>query len=280
VTNTGAETNPATELRMRFASAAVLIVAAVFALVGGTVVFALLVAVFAILALMEWHRLVNAGRPGWEALPAALTVLGVVALALSGVAWTWGLLLIVIGALVTAAAAAGRHSWVLWHSVGVVYVGIPALALITLRATPDIEGGGLVVGGVFVAVWTADTCALFVGRLLGGPRLAPKLSPKKTWSGLIGGIVLAGVAEAIYVTIVGGSPLFGAVFGIFIGIVANFGDLFESWVKRVFHTKNSGNLIPGHGGMLDRVDSLLFAAPAAAAFLFFSGHNSLVGAHL
>ncbi len=73
---------------------------------------------------------------------------------------------------------------------------------------------------------------------------------------------------------------FGALFGIYLGVAANGGDLFESWVKRVFQTKNSGNLIPGHGGMLDRVDSLLFAAPAAAALLLVLGADSLFGADL
>ena len=263
---------------MRLASALVLIAAAILALLGGPLAFALLVGTFAIIALVEWHRLVNAGRPGWEALPAALTIVAIVWLVLTGADWIWAFAVMFVGALLTAAAAAGQHSWVLWHSVGVIYIGIPVLALIALRQQPDI--GGLVVGGVFVGVWTADSGALFVGRLLGGPRLAPQLSPKKTWAGFIGGIVLAAVAEALYVAFFGGAPLLGAAFGFFIGVVATCGDLFESWVKRVFQMKNSGNLIPGHGGMLDRVDSLLFAAPAAVAFLFVSGSNSLFGANL
>jgi phosphatidate cytidylyltransferase len=169
---------------------------------------------------------------------------------------------------------------VLWHAVGVIYIGITVLALMLLRARLGSENfidGRLIVGGVFAAVWTADTGALFVGRLLGGPRLAPVLSPKKTWAGLLGGVILAGLAETIYVAVIGGPVLLGGVFGVFLGVAANGGDLFESWVKRVFQTKNSGNLIPGHGGMLDRIDSLLLAAPAAVAFLFLFGDSSLFG---
>ena len=104
--------------------------------------------------------------------------------------------------------------------------------------------------------------------------------PKKTWAGLLGGVALAGLAELLYFAAVGGPIGFGILFGIFLGIAANCGDLFESWVKRVFQTKNSGNLIPGHGGMLDRVDSLLFAAPAAAVLMLILGSDSLFGADL
>ena len=191
--------------------------------------------------------------------------------------------MIFFGAGAAALVAVGRGTWVLWHAVGVVYISVAVLALMVLREGPDYYGivdGRLIVGGVFAAVWAADTGALFVGRYFGGPRLAPQLSPKKTWAGLLGGVVLAGLAELIYIAIVGGPIWLGGLFGVFLGLAANCGDLFESWVKRVFQTKNSGNLIPGHGGMLDRVDSLLFAAPAAAAFLLVLGSDSLFGTDL
>jgi phosphatidate cytidylyltransferase len=130
-----------------------------------------------------------------------------------------------------------------------------------------------------VAVWAADTAALFVGRMVGGPRLAPVLSPNKTWAGFAGGLVAAALAEAAYFAVVAaynGTAVTAelgqyAFFGLFLGVMAACGDLFESWVKRQFRAKNTGTLIPGHGGMLDRIDSLLFAAPAAAAFLFITG---------
>jgi phosphatidate cytidylyltransferase len=117
--------------------------------------------------------------------------------------------------------------------------------------------------------------------MVGGPRLAPALSPNKTWSGFVGGLIAAALAEAAYFAVValynGTSPatdLGGyAMFGLFLGVMAAFGDLFESWVKRQFRAKNTGTLIPGHGGMLERIDSLLFAARAAAAFLFLSGEG-------
>jgi phosphatidate cytidylyltransferase len=268
---------------MRVASGAVLIAAVVLALVGGALIFALLIAVCAIAALHEWHRLVNGGKAAWEALPAAMTIIAIVGLSISHSALGWPLAVIVAGAGTAALVAAGRGKWVLWHAVGVVYIGAAVLALMVLREGPDYDGlvdGRIIVGGVFAAVWTADTGALFVGRYFGGPRLAPQLSPKKTWAGLFGGVALAGLAELTYIAVVGGPIWLGGLFGVFLGIAANCGDLFESWVKRVFQTKNSGNLIPGHGGMLDRVDSLLFAAPAAAAFLLVLGSDSLFGTDL
>jgi phosphatidate cytidylyltransferase len=271
------------ELRMRVASGAVLIAVVVLALIGGALIFAILIAACAIAALHEWHRLVNGGSAAWEAVPAAFTIVAIAALSISQAALGWTLAVIAAGAGVTALVAAGRGSWVLWHTVGVFYIGVAVLALMVLRDGPGYGAsidGRLVLGGVFAAVWAADTGALFVGRYLGGPRLAPQLSPKKTWAGLIGGVALAGLAELIYFAMLGGPTGFGALFGIFLGIAANCGDLFESWVKRVFQTKNSGNLIPGHGGMLDRVDSLLIAAPAAAAFLLILGGDSLFGADL
>jgi phosphatidate cytidylyltransferase len=271
---------PPTELRTRVASGAVLIAVVVLAVLGGSWVFALLIVVGALAALHEWHRLVNGGSAALEAVPAVLTMIVAVGLLLTDSALLWSFAVLVLGAGTAALVAVKRGSWVLWHAVGVVYIGVAVLALIMMREGLFLSGvvdGRVIVGGVFAAVWAADTSALFVGRLLGGPRLAPQLSPKKTWAGLIGGIVLAGIAEFIYVAIIGGPLWLGGLFGVYLGVAANCGDLFESWVKRVFQTKNSGNLIPGHGGMLDRVDSLLFAAPAGAAFLFILGNVSPFG---
>jgi phosphatidate cytidylyltransferase len=269
------------ELRMRLASGAVLIAAVVLAIYGGAIFFAMLIVAVAIATLHEWHRLVNGGHAALEAVPAALTMAVIVVLVLMDFTLMWSLIVLISGAGAAALVAVRRGSWVLWHAVGVAYIGVTVIAFMMMReglANTDLVDGRVIVGGVFTAVWAADTGALFVGRFLGGPRLAPQLSPKKTWAGLLGGVFLAGLAELIYVAIVGGPIWLGFLFGVFLGLAANCGDLFESWVKRVFQTKNSGNLIPGHGGMLDRVDSLLFAAPAAAAVLVILGSGSVFGA--
>jgi phosphatidate cytidylyltransferase len=181
---------------------------------------------------------------------------------------------IALGAILAALSASMRRLAALWpipwHAFGAFYLGVPVISLALLRDDPR---GSAIVGGLFVAVWTADTAALLLGRLIGGPKLAPELSPNKTWAGFVGGTLAAGAAEAIYVFSLDGIAVEGAVFGIVIALSGHCGDLFESWVKRQFRAKNTGSLIPGHGGMLDRIDSLLFAAPVCMAMLYLTGFN-------
>ena len=266
------------ELPARAASGIVLGVAAVVALLKGGVPYSALLALAAIAAVREWHRLVNDGHIAREMIPTGLAMIAVVSLAHVPNGVKLSLLAIALGAAAAALSAALRRKPVLWpipwHAFGAVYVGLPVLAFALLRDSPR---GAAIVGALFVAVWTADTGALFFGRLIGGPKLAPVLSPNKTWAGFLGGTLAAGVAEALYVGLLDGAILEGAAFGIFLALSGHCGDLFESWVKRQFRAKNTGRLIPGHGGMLDRIDSLLFAAPACAALMFLTGFNPFHG---
>jgi phosphatidate cytidylyltransferase len=266
------------ELPARAASGFVLAVAAVAAVVAGGLPFSILVGVGAIAALREWHRLVNGGHVAREMIPSGLAMVAVVWLAHADNGLEAGLVAILLGAAGAALSAALRRSparWPIpWHGFGALYVGLPALAFILLRDAPR---GAAIVGGIFVAVWSADTGALFCGRMIGGPKLAPVLSPNKTWAGFLGGTLAAGVAEALYAGFLRGSVAQAVVFGIFLALAGHCGDLFESWVKRQFRAKNTGGLIPGHGGVLDRIDSVLFAAPICAMLLFLTGFNPFYG---
>ena len=150
-----------------------------------------------------------------------------------------------------------------WQIFGGLYIGLPCLALLSLRADP--VHGRETLFWLLAVVWVADTGAYAFGRLIGGPKLAPVVSPNKTWAGLAGGICMAaiiGVASALILdheavlTLAGWSALIGAV--------SQAGDLVESWVKRHFEVKDTGSIIPGHGGLLDRVDGLLVAALGVA----------------
>jgi phosphatidate cytidylyltransferase len=262
------------ELPARALSGIVMGAAAVGALAEGGILFAAFVAIAAIAALREWHRLVNGGRFAREMLPTSLAIVVAVSLlrldAGLGIAVT-AILLGAGGAALVSAFRTGAQRWPIpWHAFGALYIGLPVLALMLLRDAPR---GAAIVGGLFVAVWTTDTGALLFGRLIGGPKLAPLLSPNKTWAGFVGGTISAALAEAIYVGIVGGSVARAVILGILLALASHCGDLFESWVKRQFRAKNTGSLIPGHGGMLDRIDSVLFAAPACAGLLVFSGLN-------
>jgi len=169
------------------------------------------------------------------------------------------------------ASAANRS---LWMGAGALYILAPCLSLVWLRGDPAI--GRETVFWMFVLVWAADIGAYAFGRMIGGPRLAPAISPKKTWAGFIGGISCAGVTGAVTAIMLGkGSIIPLAVVSLALGAVSQGGDLLESWIKRHFKVKDAGNIIPGHGGVLDRVDGLL-AVAAATALIGSSGKGNIL----
>jgi phosphatidate cytidylyltransferase len=266
------------ELPARAVSGVVMGLAAIAAVVGGGIFYTCFVALVAIAALREWHRLVNGGQFAREMVPTALAVIAALWLARLETGLFWPFAAILFGAIGAGAVSATRRLppyWPIgWHAVGAFYVGLPALAFVLLRETPR---GAAIVGALFVAVWMADTGALLCGRVIGGPKLAPILSPNKTWAGFLGGTIAAAIGEAVYVAVLRGNVAEAIALGIFLALAGHCGDLFESWVKRQFRAKNTGRLIPGHGGILDRIDSVLFAAPVCAGLIFLAGFNPLNG---
>jgi phosphatidate cytidylyltransferase len=146
-----------------------------------------------------------------------------------------------------------------WIAGGVVYAGALLLASVYLRE--ETPAGFVAIVFLFAVVWSADVAGYFAGRAFGGPKLAPSISPKKTWSGAIGGL-FASIAAALAMAQVIGSNEFlrAALLGGMLSVAAQAGDLFESRIKRRFDVKDSGGLIPGHGGVMDRLDGYLAAA--------------------
>jgi phosphatidate cytidylyltransferase len=257
-------------LRKRISAGASLAVVAIGDVLLGGWFFAALLLVAVVVMASEWARL--AGNPDsavrrlvlWPSIliPAAAIVLGM------NDAMSAALMLLGAGCAVSAGLAAlVRGAPVNRTAGGVLYIGLPTLALLWLRNTS--EGAALVLW-LFFVVWATDTCAYFAGRTIGGPRLAPTLSPKKTWAGLGGGMLGAALVGGAFTLGRGGAVLWAAAFAAALAVVAQLGDLFESWLKRRVDVKDSGDLIPGHGGLLDRVDGLLFAAPAFAAAVLLS----------
>ncbi|MGD9768593.1 MAG: phosphatidate cytidylyltransferase [Pseudolabrys sp.] len=179
-----------------------------------------------------------------------------------------GSIVAVMGAISAASLAPEARRW--WVAGSLPYAAAIALAPVALRA--DTELGFLAVVFLFAVVWSTDVAAYFVGRAVGGPKLMPAVSPKKTWSGAIGGLVAAvgvAVATAHYGGLTGW--WFIAVVAVALSVVAQAGDLFESWLKRRFGAKDSSQLIPGHGGLMDRLDGFVAAAALAALIGLWRG---------
>lgn len=254
-------------LRQRIASSIVLVIVVVGAAALGGWTFATLVLVAAVIMSVEWAKLVATGS-GWQALALATAAVP----AASIVALTAGrpglaALVLALGALAVALAS-GRFGWCAPERAagGVLYVGIPLFALTWLRG--DTEGGLHQFLWLLIVIGATDTCAYLVGRLVGGPRLAPRISPGKTWAGLIGGVAGASLLGAVVGHGLGAGLALCATMAGILALIGQAGDLFESFLKRRAGVKDSGHLIPGHGGLLDRVDGLVFAAPAFAALLW------------
>ncbi|MBF0248692.1 MAG: phosphatidate cytidylyltransferase [Alphaproteobacteria bacterium] len=186
-----------------------------------------------------------------------LAPLVLAAIAVGG--WVYLGLLSVLGVLLVlewTKMVQGRLAWV---AFGAVYVAASCAALWVLRQ--DQAWGLTVLFWLVAVVWGADTGGYVFGKSIGGPKLAPAISPNKTWSGFLGGTALSAVGGwAVVFVMADGAGLGVAVFSAATGVVSQVGDLFESWVKRRFGVKDSGAIIPGHGGVFDRVDGLVAAA--------------------
>jgi phosphatidate cytidylyltransferase len=220
--------------------------------------FAAFWGVAAIAVLWEWLTLVIGPRH-WLTLSSGAGAIAAAAL----VGWRHrpiaAILLIGLGALATAIFAPRERR--LWMAAGIGYAGCMLLAPMLLRA--DTAYGLSAMLLLFAIVWSTDIFAYFVGRAIGGPKLAPVISPKKTWAGAIGGTLGAIVVSVAVAGFLGPfNKGIIAVVALALSIMAQFGDLFESWVKRRFGAKDASHLIPGHGGVMDRLDSFWAAAVA------------------
>jgi len=257
-------------LRPRILSSIVMVVVALVALAAGRIGFNGLVVAGAAILAWEWTRLCGGGRFGWTGVVQTLSVLAVVAAAILDRPMLGVLLGLggIAGGYI--AARVSRRDHPRWIAAGVAYIGLPCMALISLRAEP---AGGSIILWLLLAVWATDIGAFFAGRLIGGPLLAPHLSPKKTWAGLAGGAVSAALVGVVLPAFDVATPsrLTLAVAGVIVAVTAQAGDLGESWVKRRFGVKDASQLIPGHGGLFDRVDGLLVAALAMALWHWATG---------
>ena len=221
--------------------------------IGGPA-FTLMIAAGVILILWEWGAMHSISVP-WRVAGAA--VLAAVALiSHMGLPQPALALLVAATLLVAALSMLLRVAGKRWLSTGLIYAGLPAIALIWLRNQPD---GFALVMWTMGLVWATDILAYFAGRAIGGPKIWPAISPNKTWAGLVGGIVGAGLFSLAFAAWrewpQAGLAMFAL--GALLAVVAQAGDFFESWLKRRAGVKDSGKIFPGHGGVMDRVDGLV-----------------------
>lgn len=247
----------------RILAALVLAPVVLAAIYFGGWVFAIALAAVGFIGLHEWQSLVGLKPRDRLQIAGHLCLAAVVAMvSLVGLAEAMILLGVWTAAVLAMAMAAGHRHFLL-VGLGIPYVGVPLVLMIWLRQQPE-AGYGLIML-LFLVVWATDIGGYFAGRAIGGPKLAPRISPKKTWAGLAGAAAAAAATAAGVALAFGSTSLaMAAVLGGLLAVVAQLGDLVESALKRRFDAKDSGALIPGHGGILDRIDGLLAAAPAMA----------------
>ena len=258
-------------LFIRVVAALILAPLTIMVVFAGGWLWILLVTALAVGLFYEWHAIVNAKRE-----PRVFAV-GVIGLELIGLALWFGwngvaFVTAIIAPTLIAFLSAERRGW---NVGGFVYAAAALIASVLVRFDPAIGFYALVYP--LLIVWVTDIGGYFAGRTFGGPKLAPRISPKKTWAGALGGLALS-IVIALAATWLGWGRLVPMlVIGILLSIVSQFGDLFESWVKRQFDVKDSSQIIPGHGGLLDRLDGFVAAIVFAAIFGFMRAGLDGVG---
>jgi phosphatidate cytidylyltransferase len=261
-------------LGVRVLSSVVLIAVVVAAIAGGRPSFSLLIAASVAMLAWEWVRLCDGPDFGGTGVALAVTVLAtVVAASVGRHDVAFGALALGTVAVAVVAGLEGRRR-IAWLAVGAPYIGLPGIAMVWLIADPAL--GRQTVGWMIAAVAATDIGAYAAGRALGGARLAPQVSPNKTWAGLFGGVTCAVLVGGITAILLGLPRLWPlAAASAVVAVLAQTGDLFESRVKRQFGVKDAGGIIPGHGGLLDRVDGHLAAAVAVAGVTWIGGSSIL-----
>lgn len=271
-------------LIMRAASGAIYVAIIVAATMAGGTWFSLLMTLFAALAAIEFTALTDSPAPNAGPMPAVIRALTIAATTATvgacGASFMLAVAIAMFFFLLRGIAALYDRRAESFTAVGrsamcFLYIGLPLGAMILFE---NIIGNYAVVLMIFVMIWLNDTGAYLVGSTLGRRKLFERLSPKKSWEGFFGGLifcVLAGFGASIWID----SPLYTWQWistGVLVCAFSTWGDLFESLMKRSLGVKDSGRLIPGHGGILDRIDSLLFVVPAISLFLAVSVYYNVM----
>jgi len=249
-------------LLARLLSALIMLPIAVFAILAGGTPYFIFVILITTLIIFEWNGITEKNSI------SPLFVLQALSIALLLVEINWGspyLMVSFCSSLIAIFAMAYLvKAKVIWALAGFFYAFVPSAAILLIGENVS----GQIVLWMMMVIWSMDTGAYFVGKNIGGPKMSPSISPNKTWSGLIGGTITAMLVGPLYVYFWGDQslPIFNnalilIIFSGLVAILGQIGDLMESALKRKFEVKDSGLIIPGHGGVMDRMDGILFVAP-------------------
>jgi phosphatidate cytidylyltransferase len=269
-TPTQPATTPRGDLLPRVISSVILAPIALIAVWFGGWPLMILGVAASIVLLLEWLHVTG---QDWRTPIGIGSVIAVAITVLVASAWLVPVAIAIAAIAAVVILALVRRGWV---ALGLIYAPLMAVSLLALR--PDPAFGLAAVFFVLAVVWATDIGAYAAGRTLGGPKLWPAVSPKKTWSGFGGGLIAALIAGIVVALIAEAKPgLTVAVLSVVLSLACQAGDLFESAVKRRFGVKDASHLIPGHGGLMDRVDGLTFAAPLAALIGYIHGGAGHIG---
>ncbi|MCC3860886.1 phosphatidate cytidylyltransferase [Pseudemcibacter aquimaris] len=250
------------KMLIRILSALVMLPAAIFIILQGGVLLFALVSIFTTIILYEWNGICE--ETAFSPLFLAQVISSLSVLFMIEISSPYLIYSFIIGIVLIVLISTLTKSTLKWSVLGYLYALVPSASFLILHQ----HAGGLVVLWMMIVIWAMDTGAYFAGKNIGGPKMSPKISPNKTWAGLIGGTITAMVLGYMFVKYTGAqSALFDDVIVLVVlsgafAILSQMGDLAESAIKRKFSVKDSGAIIPGHGGIMDRVDGLLFVAPS------------------
>lgn len=254
---------------MRIISALVMLPAAIWIILNGNMPLFILVCFLTFIILYEWNGIV--AKKAFSGLFLVQSICAFFLLFLQSFVVVY-LLYAVLGSIILIVAASLIFkNKITWALTGYIYALLPSMSFLFIHE----NSGAEVVLWMMILIWSMDTGAYFAGKNIGGPKMSPKISPNKTWSGLIGGTITAMIFGYAFVTFTEASnvpfsenALILLILSGFLAILSQIGDLAESAVKRKFSVKDSGAIIPGHGGIMDRVDGLLFVAPTMAVISY------------
>ena len=249
-------------LAPRVGTALLLIPLALGAIWVGGRLYAAVIAAMTIFLIFEWTRLVRQAEFSRGFYALSLTAIVAVVFAANGQYYS-ALAATLVGGILATILEWPQRSPDSWAAVGALYLIVPAIATLWLREQPEV--GLKLTVLLFAVVWGADSGAYAFGKTIGGPKLIPRISPGKTWSGAAGGVLTGAVVAALIAVFGGLAPWwYWALVGVALSLASIAGDISESQLKRTYGVKDSGSAFPGHGGVLDRLDGFLFAAIALA----------------